>query len=96
MGKVSEAIEAIRTREKSMAGDDLEALLVDLGFEVRQCSSPGHYVVTHDGLEEFRSTSFDKSHNKFMLPNYPRQIRRVLQQYQHQLETLLGDRNEQT
>lgn len=77
-----------------MPGDELEAILVDLKFDVRQCGAPGHYVVTHDGLESFLSTSFDKGHKKQMLVNYPRNVRRVLRQYQGQLEKLLGEDND--
>jgi hypothetical protein len=91
MGRVSAAIDMLKEKESSMSGDELEALLVDLKFEVRQCGAPGHHVVTHDDLDSFLSTSFDKGHKKQMLACYPRSIRRVLRQYQSQLETILGE-----
>ena len=77
-----------------MSGDELKELLVSLNFEVRQgASGGGHHIVTHDSLEDFYSTSYDKGHNKTMLACYPRQIRRVLKQYQSQLEVILGEKN---
>lgn len=95
MGKVMDAIEVLRVKEATMSGDALKELLVDLKFEVRQgASGGGHHVVTHDGLEGFYSTSFDKGHNKHMLACYPRQIRKVLKQYQNQLEIILGENND--
>jgi hypothetical protein len=96
MGKVTDAIAVLQAKEASMSGDELRDLLVGLGFEVRQGSSGGgHYVVTHDGIDGFFSTSYDKSHNKHMLRCYPRQIKRVLKQYQDQLEIYVGDRDGQ-
>lgn len=77
-----------------MSGDELKDLLVGLKFEVRQgVNGGGHHVVTHDGLDGFLSTSYDKGHNKHMLPCYPRNIRRVLKQHQGQLETIVGDKD---
>lgn len=93
MGKVADAIEVLRTRAATMSGDELEKLLRDLQFDVRPTSSGKHQVVTHDGLEWFISTSFDKGHKKQMLPKYPQLIRKVLIQYQVQLETILGERH---
>ena len=94
MGKVSEAIALLQAKEASLTGDDLKDVLTGLKFEVRQgVNGGGHHVVTHDELDGFYSTSYDKSHNKHMLPCYPRQIRRVLKQYQSQLEVIVGDRD---
>lgn len=93
MGKVTEALELLRAKEASMTGQELKTLLESLGFEVRQGSNGGHHVVTHDGLEGFLSTSYDKSHNKQMLPCYPRSIKRVISQYRDQIEELLGENN---
>lgn len=93
MGKVNDAIATLQAKEASMTGDELKNLLVALKFEVRLGGNGAHYVVTHDDLDGFYSTSFDESHKKHMLPCYPRNIRRVLKQYQGQLEIIVGDKN---
>lgn len=91
MGKVKDAIEILKAREASLAGDELKELLVGLGFEVKAGARGGHHVVTHDELNGFVSTSYDKGHNKHMLACYPRQIRKVLKQYESELERILGE-----
>ena len=94
MGKVSDAIDLLKAKEASMTGGELMTLLIELGFEVRQGrNGGGHHVVTHDELDGFLSTGYDKSHNKFMLRCYPRNIRSVLKRYQSQLEIIVGDKN---
>lgn len=93
MGKVADAIETLEAGAASMSGDDLENLLIRLGFKVRAGSSGSHQVVTHDGLDGFLSTSFDKGHKKQMLPVYPRNIKRIIKQYQGELEKFLGEKD---
>jgi hypothetical protein len=93
MGKVSDAIALLQAKEANMTGGEMEALLIGLGFEVRPTGKAGHCVVTHDHLDGFLSTSFDKGHHKHMLPTYPRAIRGVLRRHREQLELLLGDKN---
>lgn len=90
---MSDAIELLKAREAGMSGADMKSILLSLGFEVRPGSNGKHQIVTHDHIEGFMSTSFDEGHNKHMLPTYPRSIRRVLKQYQTELEIFLGDRD---
>lgn len=71
-----------------MSGDELEELLLSLGFSVRAGASGKHCVVTHSGLRDFYSFPFDKGHGKQMKPSYPRNAKRVLQRYQDELEEL--------
>ena len=85
----------MQAKSASMTGNELKKLLVSLKFEVRKCASGGHHVVTHDGLSDFTTVSYDAGHGKRtqMRSNYPRDIARVLKDHQSELEIIVGDKD---
>jgi predicted RNA binding protein YcfA (HicA-like mRNA interferase family) len=94
MGKVDETIKILQQRSASMNGDELEKMLLKLGFEVRAGANGKHCVATHDKLEGFFSTSFDKGHGKEMKSVYVKSICKVLVDYRQELEVATGEKNE--
>ena len=96
MGKVAETIEYLRSRAATMPGDEMEDLLLALRFDVKPSNSGKHYVVTHDELDGFLSSSFDKGHKKQMLSAYTNKMRKLITNYKAELEKILGEDNVET
>jgi predicted RNA binding protein YcfA (HicA-like mRNA interferase family) len=66
---------------------ELCSYLEDLGFQVRDGRRAGHKIVTHPGLPDFYSTSFDCGHGKNpeIKPGYIRNILKTLKVHEQVL-----------
>jgi hypothetical protein len=95
--RVDDAIEYLRQQRASLRCDDLVGLFTGLGFDVRPCGSPGHYVVKHSGIKDLRF-NFAGGHgrNSQLLTCYVDNARRVLRQFHDELVKLESETNSTT
>lgn len=72
---------------------ELGQLLETLGCRIKDCKSPGHKQVFHDGIEEFYSVSYNCGHGKNpeIKRSYIRNISRHLKSLRPQLLQYLDE-----
>lgn len=72
--------------------EEVVKILESLGFTVRD-TKKGHKVFKHDGLENFFGSNFNCGHGKNpeVKKAYLRNILRVIEEYEDDLEVLLGE-----
>jgi hypothetical protein len=65
-------------------------MLTSLGFRIRACGSGGHMVYSHPSLKDFIGSNFNCGHRETeqIRPAYIRQVVRVIEEFQDQLEGL--------
>ena len=63
-GKLDTLLDDLARAKGSWRCSDLIARLETLGFQVRPGRSPGHKIVSHPGLADFYTTSFNCGHGK--------------------------------
>ena len=86
-------LEVLAGSGASVKCDELQKFLEDLGFKVQDGKKQGHKIVTHPGLENFYSTSYTCGHGKNpeVKPQYIKNIRKTLLQYQEELKAYLKE-----
>ena len=77
---VQDAINNLEDCITNTSADDLRRMLVNLGFEVKDGRRGGHKVLTHKGLPEFWSVSYNAgaTRNGIVKKIYIKEIIKVL------------------
>lgn len=90
--RLDQAITDLKAAKSSIRCEDLAAYLLGLGFEVRP-GKAGHKLVTHPGLEGFKSMSYNCGHGKNpeIKPAYVVNVLRALRQYESELDEFLRE-----
>ena len=72
---------------------EMVALLEALNFTVEDKKTPGHKLVTHAQLEDFKSLGFNCGHgrNREINPAYVASVRNMLKMYRDDLKELFGE-----
>lgn len=85
--RVDEALRQLRAGGQ-LRCNDVEKILRTLGFDVREGDRGGHRIVTHDGLPDFWSTSFDCGHgrNSDVKKPYVRNLARIIEDHRDELK----------
>lgn len=80
----------------SMRCKELTKLLENLGFSVKDGKRGGHKVFPHDGIQSFRTGSYNCEHgrNPEIKRPYIKKVRRLLEQYEADLTRYLEIRND--
>lgn len=91
---VSQVCNFLEQRKRNLRCKELSATLVDLGFCVKDGKRGGHKVLTHDGLADFYSQSFNCGHGKNpeIKPAYISKIISLLREYEQPLNKFLKER----
>lgn len=92
--KLQAVISELEAAKSSIRCDRLGALLLSLGFRVKDSkASKGHKIVTHPGLDDFKSASYNCGHGKNpeIKAAYITGVLRVLNQFQAELDGILGE-----
>ena len=81
----------LRSGRASTRCKDLIAALESLGFDVKRGKQGNHHTYTHQGLSSFGVANFDCGHKKHMKPVYVDKVRKVIEKYEEELNSLLDD-----
>ncbi len=89
--KYSEVINRLKSCKAGIRCNELVSLLEELSFSVRSPKSPGHKIITHDGLAQLTSASFDCGHGKnpMVKQAYIVKILRILRAHEEDLISYL-------
>ncbi len=81
----------LESAKAAMRCRDMVSALESLGFEVRDGKKPGHKVLLHDRIPEFRSASFTCGHgrNPEIKPVYVKKTRSLLLRYEDEILSFL-------
>jgi hypothetical protein len=90
---VDDVLEILKTRKGNLSCSEMCALLTGLGFVVRRCKTPNHYVFNHPRLAGWYGSDFCGEHGKNGTINWPyvRQVIRVIEAHSQTLKRLLGE-----
>ena len=81
-------IEELKRRPANIKCGELKAMLVELGFVVRDCGRGNHKAFSHPRLPGFHGGNFDCGHKKQVKPVYVHSIRRTLELFEADLRAL--------
>lgn len=93
---LDDAIYRLSSGKGSIRCHEVISILEELGFMVKECKKPGHYVYGHEGLDHFWGSDFCCPHRSGnpVLKNYITKILGVLRQYETELSLYLGDKDD--
>lgn len=95
---VKEVIHFLQQHRANLRCDEVKKQLMKLGFEISDRKRGGHKLVKHNGLESFRSLSFNCGHgtNPEIKPAYIDNIVTILNQYFEDIESYMEKRNDRS
>lgn len=67
---------------------EMRRLLENLGFAVNRGSNGNHHTFSHPKLSSFWGGNYDCGHKGHMKPVYPRNVLKVLEEYEDELKGL--------
>ena len=67
---------------------EMRKLLEDLGFTVQRGSTGNHHTFSHPRLKTFFGGNYDCGHKAHMLAVYPRNVLKILEEYEDELKGL--------
>jgi hypothetical protein len=92
MGKVSDAINTLEARARSISVTEFQRILVDLGFTMRLGKSGKHMSYVHAGLaaDGFYTGTYNAKHDP-VLVCYVKDLTRVLNNHRGRLLEIHGE-----
>ena len=97
MSKVvyTNVVTSLKGAGSTMRCKEVKALLVELGFTVRDGKRGGHKIFTHQHIQSFTSGSLNCDHGKNpeIKSPYIKKIIRVLEKYEQELVDYLESQN---
>ena len=88
-------VTTLKSAGSAMRCKEVKALLVELGFSVRDGNKGGHKVYTHQHIQSFKSGGFNCDHGKNpeIKRPYIKNIIKVLEKYEQELVDYLESQN---
>lgn len=89
--RYDDVLQHLRQARASLRCADVKAQLEQLGFRVRDAKKGNHKLYFHDHIAGFQGSNYDCGHEKHVKTCYIRNIIGVIEKYELEIRTFLGN-----